>query len=318
VGRLEDLSIASRACGDDNLSVCTAAESAKILILIRHVPNDAFFQLLENRVTITDLIITQLRNQSESLSEENLHKGLKHRNPEIRRISLEKLIEKKRLSEFQLRELLNDSSNGIKRICYEAIIRLGGDVSLEEIKTSLGENWNLQNDMLTLLTTFFIFKPPQRLLNEISAISINTGLAYKVVATEHFNLVAEKIREDLENDFSGFVERQMKPRIQSDIFNGLSDLVEKIQNSSQQYDYINLQNERINEINEIIESYKDIFNKYYKYEFISGALSGLLLHGNQEDIVWGRKYLIKRKGITDSLRIEAIKIGSSGFEGINV
>ena len=305
VGKSEDISIANRACSDDNLSVCSAAETARILILIRFTPNDAFFQLLENRVTITDLIITHLRNQSESLSEENLLKGLKHRNPEIRLISLEKLIEKQRLSEFQLRELLNDSSNAIKRICYEAIIRLGGDVSLEEIKTSFGEKWFLQSEILNLLTIFFTRKSLQDLANVISAFSFDSYIAYKVMATEHFGCIAEQVRENLEDEFASFAKEHITQRIMSEFkVYELLNLAELQGNA----DEIKLVHEQLNKINDIIEREHNSFNKYDKHQFIGAALSGLLLHGNYEDIKWGRKYLVKNSNITESPRTEVIQI----------
>ena len=305
VGRFEDLSIVNRACSDDNSSVCAAAESARILILIRYQPNDALVQLLENRVTISDLIITQFRNQSEFLSEENLLKGLKHQNSEIRLISLENLVDKKILSESQLRELINDKSTVIKRICYEEIIRLGGDVGLEELKTNFGENWILQNELLNLLTAFFIHKPLQDLVNEVSEFSFDSYIAYKVIATEYFDCIAENIREDLENEFTNFAKENITQRIISQFkVHELLDLAKHEVNIDEK----NLINEHLDQIDKIIEDRKKMFNKYNKHQFIGAALSGLLLHGNYEDIKWGRKYLVKSSNITNSPQIEAIQI----------
>ena len=84
VGRDEDLSIVTGACSDDDPLVRSAAESARLLIFVRHQPNEALVELLENKTTISDSIIAQIKKQATSLREDILFEALKHKNSEIR------------------------------------------------------------------------------------------------------------------------------------------------------------------------------------------------------------------------------------------
>lgn len=311
VGRVEDLPIAKSASNDDDELVRSAAESARLLILARYQPNEALSELLEDKTAISDSIIAQLRKQAASLSENILFEALQHQNLEIRVLALEELVGKHLLPEVQLRDLINDGSASIKRICYESILKLGGNISLEEIRRSFGEGFISQSAMSPLIPIFFRSLQPERLLDEINSISINSisingAIAYRVLATEHFPLISERIREDLESQFSN-LEQQVIEGIKKE-FKVIFDLSAQTQKFSDAGEEIKHSiHEQVAQLNRIIESFQNSFKKSTKYEFISAALSGLALHGNSEDIMWGRQYLAQVSKLYDP-RIEAIKL----------
>ncbi|MBE9108823.1 DUF4062 domain-containing protein [Nodosilinea sp. LEGE 07298] len=290
LGRLEDLPIVKSACNDEDLLISSAAESARICILLRHNLNEAVVELVENNLPITKLIVETIKKQSDFLSNAIMLKALSSQNPEIRLLILKELIGKNILTERQIDDLINDDSVLIKKICYEALLKMGRNISLDEIKKALGEDLIFHVGNSPLLEAYYRMLPVEKLLEEIYSPSIYAANAYKALATDHFETVSDRIRLDLEDDFSN-LEMQIISKLEIQ-FKEILSLNE---------------GEQVNQINELIESFKKTFRKYSKYEFIKAALSGIVLHGNAQDIRWGRKYLEESDKFID-FKLEAIKI----------
>lgn len=319
-GTIEDLPIASSACHDDYASVRAAADEARNLILARYKPNELLEELLESKKTLEESIAKKLTERIDELDTKLLFRSLTFSQEDFRIFSLNELILRKEISEAQLRELVTDNSQKIKEASYKAIINLGGSISLDDIGDKKEDSSLLtEKKSPEIRLTYFNSLAPDNLMDYIkSSLVMDINYAYRALSENHFNYISERVRDDLKDEFSTFLEREILDykRLKHKDLLELYDQVKDISAESTQVTGI-LDSKSFDEFKETIiellvqlEVTKKFFEEHIKYDFIAAALSGLVLYGNPGDIIWGRKYLELRKftEFGELLQISAIKL----------
>ena len=275
-GTIEDIPITDSALGDDDSSVRSEAVLARQSIIVRNDPNRALSEILDTQKTTFPAIISQLEKQSNALDEQLLSRILQHQDSEFRAFAIRQLAQGDRISKEQLFDLLKDESTQVKKACYQTLVQQGTEIDLQQAKKDLKGILNFSAIKHITLSVYKWFAP-ERLLEEIDWFSFDSSVAYQVLAVDHFSIFAEQIRSDLNDSFKNLRQKS----------------IEKLY-AKYEKDYA--------------EGWIDGFQEHDDFtrnRFIAAALAGLALHGESQDIHWGRLYL--RKPDSD-LQLEAVRI----------
>ncbi|WP_196523071.1 DUF4062 domain-containing protein [Nostoc commune] len=284
-GTMEDLRITESALCDEDSSVRSEAAFARLLIIARHDPNRALLDIIDNQTTFSPQIFSEIEKQSNNLEKDVILKGIQHHNSQIRVFAIKHLAKLDILSENQLFDLLKDESIDVKKICYQTLANKGIEINLLEFNEVFKNSKGLLSGDLNIIEkiTVAVYRglTPEKLLQQIDWLSNNSTIAYQVLAQEHFPMFSEVVRSDLENNFEELKQKsieKMYGKYEKDYVDGF---------------LVGLNNTEIDE--------------FVKNKFIVAALSGLAMHGNTDDIYWGRRYILESKTLPD-VRLEAVKI----------
>lgn len=268
------------------------ALQTKIELMYLKNPNEAFVYLIESGSEIPISIKNDLKNMRNRVNNSLLIKALKNAHASVRLSCAEYLRKSNLLSKEQCLMLFNDEDIKVRKEGLLRYIEIENNIDEKFIEQVLNKDSSSESDnpLLSALYTIHVEdflpilyrkKDPRKLIREIDFyINHRSSNIYEFLATEHFELIKNRIRDDLENEFDDL-------KCESE-----NKLKEK---RGSQY-YV-----------KFLENIGENTIKFIKYKFISAALKGLTKNGEREDVRFARQYLFHDVS-SDKVNVEALKL----------
>jgi SOS response regulatory protein OraA/RecX len=268
---LDDLSTTEDA------SISSSAREAKFAALMRFKPEDAFSEMLETGKYASDAKLGQLSERASEINDAALLKGAESQWAQVRQFAVKELARRGGLSKEISEKLTADSSVPIREIAFTELAKAGNPIDFEMVKKALATEKPETNSFAALLggqkpeegdascviLAYYRAQKAELVTAAVEWFGLDGELAYRSLATDHFEAIRGDLRADLENGF----ERVKKQSI---------DQVE----STMGTEYAQKLVERFKKYDDFIHS-----------QFVEAALSGLAIHGEVSDIRFGRQYL---------------------------
>jgi len=265
-----------------------AALAAKTELLFRSNHNSGFDFLIETDAQLPELVKQCLEREDCGVDTDRLRRGLEKATPVVK-ISIAKHLRMRNLlTEEECHKLVKHESPEVKREGLLGLIAIRGDIDMEFVKkifpektTRKGTPWsNLlsssiePNEFLPLILKKL---KPDELLNLIDFYSIQASFAYKILSVEHYPIIKDRIRPDLDDNFE-----QLKKDSDARIRARFGDMAD-----------------------DLIKAWSSDLCDYVKTTLIAAALEGLAIHGQKDDIKYARKYFGNTQyGLADSPALE--------------
>jgi HEAT repeat protein len=275
----------------------SAASEARLSILLRLRPEEAFSEVIKSDGYVPDdETIRALRRVVGTISDALLLKGAENQWEQIRVLCITELARRRHIPRDLALKLTEDPSVDIRETAYIELARQGVALDFDAVKNALTDKDAPQNNLAslyglsgatppregnvdTVILAFFGSQDAGTVLKAVDWFSINGWLAYKSLATHHYNAIRDVLRPDLENGFA----RVRQGSIEA-IRSELGD------------DFVNRTIEGFSNVEDFIRS-----------QFAEAALSGLVANGEPSDIHFGRQYLGNDR---QPIKLEAVRIVS--------
>ena len=247
----------------------------KIELMYLKNPNEAFTYLIESNSEIPTVIKNDLRNMCNRINTPLLVKALTEADVSVKLSCAEYLRKSNLLSKEHCSILLKDDDIRVRKEGLLRYINIESNVDEKSIEQALSKGTSNEENVLSsamqsihvedFLPLLYKKQNPEKLLGKIDFyFNPRSSNIYEFLATEKFEVIEGRIRNDLENEFDNLKHGSEKR------------LKEKF--GEQNYTKV------LGDINE------DII-KFIRYKFISAALKGLTKNGKKEDVYFARKYL---------------------------
>ena len=276
--------------------------ATRIAILSRESPDTGFSLALDEPDAIISKSLGPLSAHSAFLSIDLLEKGLRHPQATVRKFSATELFQRDKLSDASIEFMTKDTSVRVRELAYMQQMKRGIKVDIENLgneseskgsqaKGLLSSFFTESIDIDELTRFHFNTLSSDDLKKELDWLSPHGHIAYETLATKYFPVIADRIRNDLNDDFESLRNESVQSRA---VKFGIEN---------------QLPSEPFREaLEEMIKREKDAIRKFKLKRFGVSALAGIALHGVKSDAGIGRRYLsLSEKGDV-RLRKEAIKI----------
>ena len=284
---------------DENMA--EAAYRARLQILARLDPERGFSDLLAKPDYASEELLRRFQVSISKIKTETLNEGIASLANKIRELSATELAKRGFLTITEAEKLTQDIWIPIRKIGFDELIRRGKPVDLDKIKESFSENkesgrLRRMSDLFgglgapsppnyselahSVVLAFLRTLPPSELLRRVDWLDPHGALAYRCLATDHYEVISEYIRDDIEQGFQ---------RIRAATFERLDA----------QYRGA----EGLEQLKADIEK----LDGFVREEFLEGALIGLASHANPSDLGLARSYLDHRR---QGVRAAAMEIVS--------
>lgn len=248
--------------------VRNSAITARLDLVFRDNPNDAFSEFIERGIDPPQFLIAGLENLDLGVDTDKLVKALESRQTQARRFAASYLRKAGKLATETARALLEDTDMEVKRQALWVLVESGEKITVGQIRKLFpqGRKRTLLSGYLSYgshraFEEFFPFilrqTPLEQTLSSLDFYGTYDYRAYRFLALEHFSLIESRIRADLDNKF--------------ETLKSESDLRRK-----QEYVSINWEDDTVD---------------FVRSQFIAAALGGLAQHGNQDDIKYAREFI---------------------------
>jgi hypothetical protein len=280
------------------------AHRARLHILARLDPEVGFSDLLEKPDYASDELVRLLESSISKIPTTKLKEGLGSPANKIKEVAAAELARRREMSAEEAEKLTKDISIPIRKIGFEELIRRGKPIDLDKIKESFSEpqdsplwqprRMGLLSDLLgpphppsasnfneladSVILTFFQTLPPSELSKHVDWLDRHAAIAYRCLATDHYEMVSDQIRDDITQDFQ---------RIRAATFERLDA----------QYDGARGL--------EVLKADIGKLDGFIREEFLEAALVGLASHAKASDIGIARNHLSHRR---QEVREAALKI----------
>jgi HEAT repeat protein len=271
---------------------------ARLSILLRLRPKEAFTELIETGQYVSDETIGKLKNLAAGFDDEILLKGAENQWEQLRKFSLEELWRRGRFPKDLAQKLIEDPSASIRELAFKELARQGQTLEFKRVRDSLsGEKPSQPNyfaamanlygggttgdraDADSVILTFYRHQSPAKALEAVDWFGLDGVLAYKGLAMYHYDAVRNDLRSDLENGFKR-VRQQSIASIESMLG------TEYAKN--------------------FVEGFKKL-DDFVLSQFVEAALVGLAANGQPSDVRFGRQYLASDDSAT---KLAAVRIVS--------
>jgi len=291
-GTMEDIPSIESALTDNDSSVRDEAHHAKLSIIARNAPNDAFSILLDpiqdTPNETVKAIVGEIGGRSTELRRELLEQALRHSDATMRTFAVKELSRREQLSREVASPLLQDSSVEVRELCYKEFIRQGETFDPYQVRQAFADQARRGRTILTfglfsrvdvdeLVLMLYRSFTSDRLLEKIDWYSIDGPVAYKALALDHFPLISDRIRMDLDDRFASIRESSTE----------------------------RLRSRHGDAAEHIMERYRDKLDDFMVMQFTEAALAGLAACGESRDVHIGRRHLAESDR---DVQIEAIRI----------
>lgn len=277
--------------------VSSQVRETRFSILLRCRPKEAFAELIATGQYIADETIKELEAHASVFDDEALLKGVENQWEQLRKFSANELAKRGHLSNTLAKKLTEDSSVAIRGLAFTELAKQGHPLDFEEVRKSLSKEkdskpgWNTlaglmgedkpdnEADPDAVILTFFRYQKEESVLAVIDWFGINGVLAYKSLATDHYDAIKQDLRSDLECGFARIRQRSIEA---VGLQLGTS--------------YITL----------YVEKFKDL-EDFVLSQFVEAALTGIAANGQPSDLRFGRQYLASDHSDT---KLAAVRIVS--------
>jgi HEAT repeat protein len=268
---LEELSAAEDA------SISSSAREAMFSLLTRLNPEKAYSQMVETGTYASDAKLSQLKGRASAISDAGLLKGAESQWEHVREFAVKELATRGSLTKLMAEQLTADPSVPIREIAFTELAKLGDPIDFRKVKKALAREKPQANSLAALLggqkqeegdadsviLTYYRHQNAELVAAAVEWFDVDGALAYKSLATDHFDAIQGQIRTDLENGF----ERVKK--------NSISDVESTF---------------GAEHATGIVERFK-VHDDFIRSLFVEAALAGLAVNGDASDIRFGRQYL---------------------------
>ncbi len=250
--------------------VSLAIREAKLRLLSRLDPNQAFLELLSDDQRVSSDLIDMFGELAQALSDENLIKGTEKSAKNIRQFSVKELTRRRHLTLEVAERLRDDPSVEVRQLAVQQIVNTVGETEIRKLRESAKPDaWPLLSGFAALDVDGIEFEfyrtiEAAKLLNKIGWLAADGPVAYKVLAADHFDILSDVIRTDLQNGFKR-VRDQLLAEVRSE---SGSEAAERFSQSLSE------------KVDDFISS-----------QFTEAALYGLARHPQPSDAEIARKYL---------------------------
>jgi hypothetical protein len=276
--------------GDDD-SAGSPAREARFSVLARLRPEDMFSQMVETGTYASDAKLRQLEERASSITETELLKGAASQWGQVRQFVVKELAKRGRLTKDIAEKLTADPLVAIREIAFLELARQGTPIDFERVKKTLAGEISQPNALAGLLggqtqekgdPDSVILKYYRHQNAEVAAAAVewfdvDGALAYKSLATDHFDAIRGELRADLENGFERVKKRS-------------TDKMESISGAEH--------------AKRVVEAFKK-YDDFLRSLFVEAALTGLAINGEALDIRFGRQCLATDSAAT---KLAAVRI----------
>jgi uncharacterized protein DUF4062 len=282
---LEEISTSGEA------SISSSAREARFSVLMRIRPTYAFSQMVETGAHVSDAKLGQLEENASAISEAELLKGAASQWAQVRKFAAKELARRGRIPTDLTEQLTADPEVTIRQIAFTELAKQGGPIDFERVKKALASENPQANSLSALLggrageegdadsviLTYYRHQDAELVSAAVQWFDIDGALAYRSLATDHFDAIGGELRTDLENGF----ERVRKKFV---------DAVES-----------RLGSEYRKRALEGLSKYDD----FIRSRFVEAALTGLAINGEAADVRFGRQYLATDSSTT---KLAAVRV----------
>lgn len=327
VGRESYLPAIGSALVDKDARVRYEAKESKLLVLARTDPERAVVELLTETGVEARSVLNELLPRTAEIHLETLRKAREHPDRDVKLFAVNDLVRRGELTTEDANALLQDKDSSVKAAAYRFLIERGtefdpGDLVLDLPDDAFGRQMprkmivrpSPRFDKNEILMMFFRRYDFDRLLDFTNWDNAANSVAYRALAVGHFPRFAERLRANLSDEFAGAAEacyqeqlayweenlrrddsrpKEAMPRWENLLSGGLLSGAFRAPPSERP--------------KVTPQSMARSHVEYIKTELIKSALTGLAEHGEESDIVFGRRYLYHDDY---DLRLEAVRIVS--------
>lgn len=260
LGLSQHVGLLDSAIDSSESEVRNSAIAARLDLVFRENPNDAFREFIERRIDPPPCLIAGLLKPDLGVEHDKLVKALDSSHTQARRFAASYLRKAGKLATETARALLDDPDMEVRSQALWVLVESGEKITVGQIRKLFPKE-----QKTTLLGGFFSYgsyrafeeffpvvlrqTPPEQTLSSLDFYGTYDYRAYRFLAVEHFELIESRIRSDLDDNF----ETLMRDSGDIDLKPDLVDFV--------------------------------------RGKFISAALAGLAEHGNKEDVKYAREFL---------------------------
>lgn len=264
IGTMDQLYLVDEAGREDNPDTRASAAQARLSIVARHDPNQAFSDLVAeaNAHVDTQLVLREIERRADELDTNLLVSAVRDSAlaDAIRLFALSELRRRKAVPEAIAAALLRDSSLEVRCAAHEDAIERGVPSTADDIREALqGAPSEVIED---LILQIYRRLSASDLRHDINFYSLDGPVAYRALALYHFPDVAESVRSDLADGFMSLKEEAIN-RWRAQYGEQSDDLIK----SWQKYD------------------------QFLAQRYAAAALVGLAANGDMRDSHLGRRYL---------------------------
>lgn len=269
----------------DDEEIKSEATVTWIYLSFKSDENQILSEIIGSGVNMPRFLRKRFTSTEKKFDKEILLKALDKAQPSVRRFAVNYFKKNKMLTKDICKKLFVDPDVDIRKEGLIGFIDLGGKVDMELVRKLFPEpkeRVGLARFMRSVKADDFVplilkKKDPKYLLNSLSFYDIDSALSYRILAIDHFELIRDRIRSNLDDEFTAFM------------LSSRSLLKEKYGTSA----------------GKIINLKPDV-EQFAKHKFVSSALAGLAENGEESDAKYARKFLGKTS--SNDIDNEAINI----------
>lgn len=278
---------------EEDSSFARAARDSALKLNLRLDPDKGVSDLLAHPELISDNILTEVKKVIPRISNETLLKGFESSNEAVRAACITELASRKELSKPMAESLTRDSSPGIRALAFSRLADLGEPLDVSKVREAVSEPGPAALagiDVDAIVSKIFALRTDEQLLAAVEWYSLDGVVAYKVLATQRFQLVSENIRTDVSQGF-----RRLKEAADDDFRKTMGPAV----------------------ADKVIQRWGDL-NRFIAARFLEAAAQGIAAHAVSTDIALARQWLLPNEEKTSRAALDIIsRFGdASDVEGV--
>lgn len=271
---------------------------SRFSILLRIRPKEAFGELIETGQYVSDETMGKLKNPAAGFDDGTLLKGAESQLEQLRRFSIEELGRRGRFAKNLAEKLIEDPSASIRELAFKELARQGQPLEFKKVRESLSRKETSQPNPFTSLAAFYgggktedtgdpdavilafyRHQTSEKVLEAVDWFRAEGELAYRSLATDHYDAIRNDLRSDLDNGFERVKQLSIAP---VELRHG-SEFAK-----------------------EIVDRFKSV-EDFIRSQYVEAALIGLVANGQPSDVRFGRQYLESDDSAT---KLAAVRIVS--------
>jgi len=197
-GRSGDADIVNKLTSDKDARVRQEALCVRLTLMALEDINVAFEEAIRINLPEPESFLSDLRRRHVSVSPDLLRRALGTGEAGLRQFAAEALAESGQLTLEEAKALADDQSPDVARIGLLTLISMGEQVDDKLIETAMK---NKVSEKLELEFARIRVLDPEHLLQKLDFYDPDGYHAYRALALDHFSLIKDRIRSDLEDDF---------------------------------------------------------------------------------------------------------------------
>jgi hypothetical protein len=281
--------------------IASQVRETRLSILLRLRPKEAFAELVETGQYVPDETIKELGELAAAFDDEDLLKGAENQWEQLRKFSIGELARRGRLGKGLAEKLAEDPSVLIRELAFTELARQQQSLDFSYIRKSLSNEKSSQPQWTSLagllggskiedeadadavILTFFRHQSTESVLKAVDWFRLEGALAYRSLATDHYDAVRQDLRSDLEDGFARVRQRSIEA------------IESKLGSSAASH---------------VIDQFKDL-DDFIASQFVEAALVGIATNGQPSDVHFGRQYLASERSGTKLAAVRIVcKFGS--------